>query len=191
MKMTKLFFYLTIALFGIISCKNAQPLFEETSGEWLQIGDAEWQFDADQVIGTGPGPADQDGFIATKKRYGDFILEMDFNPDSTINSGVFLRCEKDEPSATDCYEINIWDSNPNQDYRTGGIVTKFSPTAKVETINKWNTYKIKCENNHIQVWIDGISVMDVTDEDLKQGYICLQARGKGTIKFRDIKIREL
>ena len=191
MKKTKLFLCLAIVFLMAISCKNVQPLFEETSEQWLVKGNAEWNFDTNQVIGIGPGPVTEEGFIATKKRYNNFILEMDFNPDSTINSGVFIRCENDIPSAAQCYEINIWDSNPNQDYRTGGIVNKFSPLTKVETINKWNSYKVKCEKNRIQVWIDGISILDVTDEDHKEGYICLQARGTGKIKFRNIKVREL
>jgi len=53
------------------------------------------------------------GFIMTKDVYKDFILELEFHLDKTINSGVFICCKNYELSHDDCYEINIWDENPN------------------------------------------------------------------------------
>jgi len=191
MKKTKLFLFLTATVFMAISCKNTQPLFEGTTDQWLEKGIAGWNFDSKVLVGTGPGPATEEGFIATKKSYKDFILEMEFYPDSTVNSGVFIRCENDLPNSAHCYEINIWDSNPNQDYSTGGMVNKYSTMTKVKTSNKWNTCKIKSKNSRIQVWVNGILTLDVNDKDHTEGYICLQARGTGEIKFRNINIQEL
>ena len=68
---------------------------------------------------------------------------------------------------------------------------KDSPLAIVETINKWNSYKIRCENDHIQVWINGIITTDIYDDVLIEGYIGLQAAGSGVIKFRNITIHYL
>ena len=47
--------------------------------------------------------------VYTKQAYKDFVLEMEFKPESTINSGVFIRCKNYDINASDCYEINIWD----------------------------------------------------------------------------------
>jgi hypothetical protein len=129
-----------IAFFTAISCQNSEILFEENGTDWIEEGDANWNFSNNELIGE---VSDEVGFIMTQNTYKDFVLELEFKPDSTINSGIFIRCKNFEISAEDCYEVNIWDLHPNQDFRTGAIVAKFKPLAIVETIDKWNTYKIK------------------------------------------------
>jgi len=76
-------------------------------------------------------------------------------------------------------------------YRTGAIVTKSIPLALVQTIDKWNTYKIKNEKDHILVWVNGILTTDIRDKVLTEGYIGLQASGTGEIRFRNVKIKTL
>ncbi len=185
----KLKFYLLItAIFLVASCKNAHGLFKENKDGWFATGDANWIFYKHELIGKVKNGT---GFVVTNKRYKDFVITMEFKPDSTINSGVFIRCEKEPPSAAACYEINIWDLNPNPDYRTGSIVKVFVPLAKVETIYKWNTYEIKNEKNHLQVWVNDILTVNTTDKSHREGFVGLQAQGIGEIKFRNIKIKDL
>jgi len=131
------------------------------------------------------------GFIMTKRLYKDFVLELEFKPDSTINSWVFIRCSNVDIDPLSCYELNIWDLHPNQNYRTGAIVTRSVPLIKVKTIDKWNRYKIKNENDHILVWINGILTADIRDKSLIKGYIGLQAAGFGKISFRNVIIKKL
>lgn len=171
-----------------LSCKTKNA-YEANPTNWNIIGDSEWVFDQSQIVGNSHDGSI--GFIVTKDEFKDFVLEMDFMPDTTINSGVFIRCESKDPSAADCYEINIWDLNPTQEYRTGGIVNKFSPLKTVETINRWNHCKITAKNNHLKIWINGVKTMDVMDSDHTMGYIALQARGEGKIIFKKIKIQGL
>ena len=71
------------------------------------------------------------------------------------------------------------------------MVSRFSPLKKVETLNKWNTYRIKNEKDHLQAWINDILVVDLKDQDLKSGPIALQAAEKGKIKFRNMRITKL
>lgn len=175
-------------LFLNLTCLNAQALFQENNQNWLIEGDANWEFHDNELVGNIVNGA---GFVMTQQTYKDFVLEMEFRPDSTINSGVFIRCKNYDINSTDCYEINIWDSRPEQNYRTGAIVNKSVPLAVVETIEKWNTYKIKTENSHIQVWINGILTADINDKALIEGYIGLQAMGTGEIRFRNVKIKSL
>jgi hypothetical protein len=186
----KLRFHLLVipVLFLNVMCLNAQALFQENTQNWLIKGDANWKFHNNELIGN---IINGSGFVMTQQTYKDFVLEMEFKPDSTINSGIFIRCKNFDISATDCYEVNIWDLHPNQDYRTGAIVMKSIPLAIVETIDKWNTYKIKNEKDHIQVWVNGILTADIKDEVLIEGYIGLQAMGTGEIRFRNVKIKTL
>ena len=85
-----------------LSKSQAQPLFTESSDSWVTSGDASWSFENGMLIGDGA-----DGYITSTEVYGDFILSAEFYPDKTVNSGIFIRCPKDEVSATNCYEINI------------------------------------------------------------------------------------
>lgn len=175
-------------LFFCISCGETKILFHPDSEDWFKNGNAEWQNISEEIIGSANGGS---GFIMTKDAYKDFILELEFYPDKTINSGVFIRCKNYELAYVDCYEINIWDEHPNQKSRTGAIVSRATPLAHVNTLNKWNTYIIKNQNNHLQVWVNGILTADLENDELSEGYIGLQAAETGTIKFRNVKIKVL
>lgn len=160
-------------------------LFQEKSKNWFQEGGATWLFDQSTIIGEIEEGA---GFIMTEQKYANFKLELEFFPDSTINSGIFIRCQNKELSAKDCHEINIWDLHPNQDNRTGAIVGKFKPLVKVNTLNRWNTYKIECKDEKLSVWVNDQLTAEYEDPTLQEGYIGLQAAGKGTIKFRNVHL---
>lgn len=190
-KLTALFsiFFLIIL---VSSCaEKAAPvevLFQEGSQDWFSEGDAEWKYVNNELIGSLDSGA---GFVMTKKSYSNFILELEFKPDSAINSGVFIRCKQKELSHSDCYEVNIWDLHPKQENRTGAIVSRASPIEKIETLNKWNRYKISNQNDHLQVWINDIIMVDIKDQDLKEGPIALQAAESGKISFRNVKLTSL
>lgn len=181
-----------IVLTTLFSCSEkatpAELLFQENATDWFSEGDAQWKFVNNELIGSLDTGA---GFVMTKSSHANFVLELEFNPDSTINSGIFIRCKNKEISFEDCYEVNIWDLHPNQKNRTGAIVSRTSPLEKVATLNKWNSYKIKNEKDHLQAWINDVLVVDLTDQDLKEGPIGLQAAGNGEIKFRNVKLRSL
>ncbi len=179
-------------VFLLASCseKNGgNVLFQENGTDWSKKGEASWTFDGNEL--TGSPIAGGTGFVMTHESYSDFELQLEFMPDDKVNSGVFVRCRDYEISNTDCYEFNIWDRNPNQTYRTGGIVTRASPMAQVETNNKWSTYRIKCEKNHIRAWVDGILTADIENDELVEGYIGLQAADSGQVKFRNVKLMAL
>lgn len=178
-----------LVLFLTISCQNSESLFQENGENWIEEGNAHWEFSNNELFGTVKN--DEVGFVMTKESYNNFVLELEFKPDSIINSGVFIRCKNYELSFEDCFEVNIWDLHPNQEFRTGAIVTKLKPLAFVETIDKWNTYKIKMQNDHLEVWINGVLTADLIDDSLIEGFIGLQASGSGEIGFRNVRITSL
>ena len=175
-------------IFLTIACTDSTDLFQEDSDDWEMFGDAQWGFSEAVLTAKSKNGS---GFVMTKKTYKDFVLKLEFQPDSTINSGVFIRCSKKELSATDCHEINIWDLHPNQEYRTGAIVTKAIPLNHVETLNQWNTYKIKAENDRIQVWLNNMLTADSKYEYPREGFIGLQAMGTGEISFRNVTLSRI
>lgn len=184
--------YLFLLLIGLSSCFEKAPvveiLFEEGANDWASEGEAQWEFVNDELVGILDSGA---GFVMTKKSYSNFMLELEFKPDSTINSGIFIRCKNRELSFEDCYEVNIWDLHPKQENRTGAIVSRSSPLEKVHTLNKWNTYKIINDEDHLQVWINDVMTIDLNDNDRKEGPIALQAAESGTIEFRNVRLTNL
>lgn len=189
MKKNILLFGLTITLFSIMSCaqKNAveEILFAENGNDWFSEGDAEWKFINGELVGSLESGS---SFVMTKESYKDFVLELEFKPDSVINSGIFIRCKENAISNVDCYEINIWDLHPDQKNRTGAVVTRSTPLAHVETLDKWNSYKIKNEKDHLQAWINDVLVVDLKNQELKNGPIALQAAEAGQIMFRNVRV---
>jgi len=175
-----------IVICVLLSCRSTSQLFTNVKQDWESIGNANWTFQENELVGV---TSDGSGFVMTKDTYHDFTLEFEFMPDSTINSGVYIRCQSSDINPTNCYELNIWDLHPNQEFRTGALVTKASPLAYVETINKWNKYKIKAQKSHLQVWINDTMTVDTKDKDLDSGHIALQANGTGIVRFRNITIK--
>lgn len=57
---------------------------------------------------------------------------------------------------------------------------------------EWNTYRVICEGPSIKTFINGTQVADLNDSQSLSGFFGIQHHGKGgTIRFRNIKAREL
>ncbi|WP_299099787.1 DUF1080 domain-containing protein [uncultured Winogradskyella sp.] len=175
-------------LFLISACKQSKNLFQENVNDWSSYGDANWLFSDNTLTGN---IQNGEGYLITKQNYRDFELKLEFKPDSTINSGVFIRCNSENMNPKTCYELNIWDLHPDQTNRTGAIVAKANPLANVTTINQWNTYRILAKESQLKVWINDTLTIDAMDSFSATGYIGLQAKGNGKVSFRNIKITTL
>jgi hypothetical protein len=187
MKITVTFLLLLI-LPQAIQAQQKTILFEKEASDWEITGDAQWQFKKGALHGDA---SIGEGFVITKNTYQNFVLSLQFKPEKQVNSGVFVLCKEKEMSATDCHEINIWDLHPNQDNRTGAIVTKQNPKVKIETIGKWNTYEIRCEGETTTVRLNGQITAIHTGNPSKQGVIGLQVANEGKIAFRKIRLKAL
>lgn len=179
--------FLTLLLMGCTASNVEKELFVTENGDtWISGGTANWNWNDGEITGESTSGS---SFLMTTESYRDFELSLEFFPDSTVNSGIFIRCSQKEVSAVDCYEFNIWDLHPNQDYRTGALVGKATPLEFVQTLNQWNTYVIKAQNGKLEAWINGVQTVDFIDKSLSEGYIAIQAGESGTIRFRNIKIK--
>ncbi len=170
------------------SCKSPQSLYSGNVGDWEMTGESEWSFSAHEIIGESNGKM---GFLKTSKIYNDFELSLEFMPDATINSGIFIKCQNENINPDDCYEINIWDSNPKMENRSGSIVRRVPANHEVLTTNKWNTMTIKSKNGKIIAKVNGKKTATLSNDNWPAGPIALQAGETGTIKFKNIAIKEL
>ena len=59
--------------------------------------------------------------------------------------------------------------------------------------NDWNQYRIRCQGDNIQIWVNGIKTTDLKDSVDTEGFIASQHYGEqGQIyRFRDLKLLEL
>ena len=155
---------------------------------WTMVGDANWRIENGEFV------ADSSTGIShllTEDSFDDFQIQLEFWNHEGANSGVFLRIS-DPAGINDrnSYEANIYDDRPDQSGRTGGIPNFLAPMAVLDTWDQWNTYDITLEDDHITIVLNGVTTVDSTDSNFSSGPLSLQY-GAGTIKFRNIRIREL
>jgi hypothetical protein len=154
---------------------------------WNVVGDANWRIEeraarADQSTAA--------SFLVSEDSYGDFDLELEFWVDPTANSGVFVRCQDAAAIAdTSCYEANIFDTRPDQTYRTGAIVNVAEPAEFIYTGGQWNRLKITADGPRLQVTLNGRPMVDTKDTRFSRGPIALQYAA-GQVMFRNVRIRE-
>ena len=190
--MKKLFFIACLAL-TFVSCgtqRKVNHLFngKDLSG-WKTYGTEKWYAENGELV-CESGPEKQYGYLATEKFYKNFELSLEFLQESDGNSGVFFR------STIEGTKISGWQvevAPPGND--TGGIYESYGRgwLAKIpddkETVLKpgqWNTMKIRVSDNHVQTWLNGQEMADLTDDKIgaADGSIALQIHDGGGIKVR-------
>jgi len=184
----------------VLGLMGAQPTYE-VSGQaggwttlfdgsslkgWNIVGDANWE-----IVDGAAQATKGTGFLVTPMSYGDFQITLEFWVTDDANSGVFIRCQDPKMiSATNSYEVNIFDKRPDQSYRTGAIVDVAKPAAMINTGGKWNTFDITAQGPKLMVTLNGTKTVDVEHKGHVRGPIALQY-GAGTVKFRNVRIRTL
>jgi len=174
----------------VAACESqVQPAAEESAVDlstWQKVGDDSWRLTDG---GAEAGPAEAMGFLASNDSYENLRLSIEYWVEDDTNSGIYIRCSnRDEITADTCYEINIWDSHPNQESRTGSIVTFVKPVAHIDGLERWVRIEIEATGNSIKASFDGQVTAELDDDSWSSGFVALQYGGKGTLKFRNLNI---
>jgi hypothetical protein len=167
----------------------------KTLEAWDRPVEDNWRFEGGTIMAdhrTIPmnGPRDSN-FLITKKSYRNYQLHVEVWIDYPANSGIYLRVgDANKIIGSGGYEVNIWDSRPDQSYGTGAIVgvAKVDPMPKAA--GKWTSFDITADGPHLVVYMDGNKTADAMDTRFTEGPIALQYGG-GITKFRIVKIKEL
>ena len=158
----------------------------KTLTAWTPVGNANWKVVNGEIWSTDGG-----GFLLSKQTYTNFEIRAEFWVTPDANSGIFIRCQDPaKVGAATCYEVNIFDTRPDQSYRTGGIVDVAKPASVINTGNKWNTLEITAKGSRLMVRMNGMQMVDVEDKKFARGPFALQA-GVGVVRFKNVQIREL
>ena len=147
----------------------------ETLSNWDLIGTANWRLEGGAAV------ADSgNGFLVSKNDYGDFQLRVEFWIEAKTNSGVCIRCTYPKSiGGKTGYEVNIWDTRPEQKYATGAIVGVAAVDPMPHAANRWNVYEITAKGDTFTVTLNGQKTVDGAKSDkFAKGRIALQ-HGKG------------
>jgi hypothetical protein len=151
-------------------------------------------------------------FIRSNKKFKDFIFEVEFRRDSTIDSGILFRAI-DAPdtsfSAIFGYMIKV-DPQTKRKW-TGGILTDYGngfqwhynldgnePGRNAEKPQgQWNKVRIEAIGQNYKIWVNGVQTAHLQDDKfLASGYIAFKIhylqgeveKSKLEIAFRNPRI---
>ena len=205
--------YGTLALLLCFACAEAPEddtpwvdLFDGTLNGWNQKGgEANYAIKEDAIVGSTVHDT-PNSFLTTDRMYGDFILELDYKVDSTMNSGIQIRSNSFphyQNGRVHGYQIEIdpseraWSAGIYDEGRRGWLVTlDDNPEAqKAFKQNDWNHYRIEAIADTIRTWINGVPAAHLVDDKTPNGFIALQVHSIGKdqkagteIAWRNIKI---
>jgi hypothetical protein len=205
--MMKLRALLPLAVFSLLSTASAEDKFVsvfdgKTLTGWEQhSGTAEYRVEDGAIVGK-TVPNTGNSFLCTTKKYGDFILELEFKVDPTMNSGIQFRSNY-FPTVTEVevegkmkkvpadkvfgYQFEI---DPSARAYTGGIydesrrgwlfdLKENEAARKAFKQNEWNKARIECRGDSIKTYINDVPAADLKDGLTKEGVIALQVHGVG------------
>ena len=165
---------------------NPDPGVDSTLDAWRQTGNVAWRFSDN---GAAAGPAAPAGYLVSPEQYRGLTLVVEFWIEDDTNSGIFVRCQDPERITPDnCYEVNIWDNHPVQDFRTGSIVKRQLPLAHVDSLLKWTECRITLKRESLIVMMNDVVTARLEDANLAEGFIALQYAGKGEVRFRNLRL---
>jgi uncharacterized protein YciI len=144
-------------------------------------------------------------FLCTTQEFKNFDLRLKvkLTGAGSANAGIQFRSQRSQDPAYEVigYQADMgegyWGSLYDESRRNKTLAHTY--TAIISRILKpsdWNEYIIRCENNHVRLWLNGRLTVDYTENDSAiplAGLIGLQIHGGGKAEasYRDITIEEL
>ena len=181
-------------------------LFDGKSLEgWNQVGgEAQYEVKDGMIVGTSVHGT-PNSFLRTDEMYNDFILELDFKVDSSMNSGIQIRSNSFpyyKDGRVHGYQVEIdpsargWSAGIYDEGRRGWL-HPISENPKAQNAfkqNEWNHYRIEAIGDTIKTWINSIPATYLIDDKTSTGFIGLQVhsvnkKNEGTkVMWKNIKI---
>jgi hypothetical protein len=179
------------------------PLFDgKTLTGWEQhSGAAEYRVQDGAIIGK-TVPNTGNSFLCTDKKYSNFILELEFKVDPSMNSGVQFRSNyytketeieiagKKKKFPADRVHGYQFEIDPSPRAYTGGIydegrrgwlfdLKNNEAARKAFKQGEWNQIRIECRGDSLKTFINGVAAADLKDSVTAEGVIALQVHGIG------------
>tara|TARA_R110002049_G_scaffold3340_1_gene25676 strand:+ start:333 stop:1724 length:1392 start_codon:yes stop_codon:yes gene_type:complete len=153
-------------------------------GWTIKGGKATYEVKDGVVIGTTVANT-PNTFLTSDKMYGDFILELDYKVDSTMNSGIQIRSNSFpyyRNGVVHGYQIEIdpskraWSAGIFDEQRRKWLnpLTDNVEAQKAFKQNDWNHYRIEAIGDTIKTWINDVPAAHLIDGKTASGFIGLQ-----------------
>jgi len=150
------------------------------------------------------------GFLETERTAGNFVFQFEaITNGDKLNSGVFFRAVPGtEQAPSNGYEFQIQngfkegDRTKPDDHGTGAIFRRVSARRVISSDRQWFTAMLIADGPHFTTWVDGVQVVDWTDDRkpndnpregqrLKPGHFSLQGHDPTTdLAFRNLRLVE-
>ncbi len=173
---------------------------------WKTTGN--WTAQEDGTLLIHPRPGEQGwqrygDYLWSERKYGDFVLELEYAYPPGGNSGVFLRVGDLANPVDTGIEVQILDTSGKPEALThhdhGGVIRTVGPTRNMsKPPHEFNHMTITCRGRHLEVVLNGEQIIDIELDETPmkdrplEGYIGLQDHGEpNNLKFRNIRIKEL
>tara|TARA_R110000744_G_scaffold173419_3_gene292128 strand:- start:9473 stop:10846 length:1374 start_codon:yes stop_codon:yes gene_type:complete len=203
---------LVFVVFGLTATISAQDNWEVLfNGKDLKNfnqlnGNAKYEIKNNELIGTSKLNT-SNSFMATKKKYGDFILEFEVFVENGLNSGVQFRSIS-SPSImkgrVHGYQCEIetssrkWSGGIYDEARNGWLypLTRNTKGQNAFVPGQWNHYRIEAVGSVIRTWVNHIQCANLVNDTTAEGFIAFQVHGIGdkslegkTVRWRNINIQ--
>ncbi len=162
----------------------------QTLNGWTQKGgEANYEVRDGMIVGSTVHDT-PNSFLCSDKMYGDFILELEYKVDSSMNSGIQIRSNS-FPHYRDGrvhgYQIEIdpseraWSAGIYDEARRDWLnpLTENPEAQKAFNQNEWNHYRIEAIGDTLKTWINDIPAAYLIDDKTASGFIGLQVHSIG------------
>ncbi len=185
------------------------PLFDgKTLDGWKQLGGkADYEAVDGMIVGSSV-PNTSNSFLCTEKDYANFVLELEFKVDPSLNSGIQIRSHSladYKDGRVHGYQVEIdpssraWTAGIYDESRRGWLnnLKDNEPARKAFKGGAWNKVRVEAVGASIKTWLNGVPAADLIDSLTPSGFIGLQVHGVGgrtdpvTVAWRNIRIKDL
>ena len=168
-------------------------------------GDASYEIENNTLVGISKLNT-PNSFLATKKKYTDFILEFDVKIDNGLNSGVQFRSNsfaEYQNGRVHGYQCEIetsdrrWAGGIYDEARRGWLypLTRNKTGQTAFRNGEWNHYRIEAIGDQIRTFVNGIQCANLVDNMTPDGFIAFQVHSIGNkeddgkkVRWKNIKI---
>lgn len=190
--------FLVFLLVFMSSCRQEpqstepwSPLFDgQTLDGWtVKGGNARYEVHDGQIVGITVANT-PNTFLTTDEHFSDFILELEYKVDPSMNSGIQIRSNSFpfyQEGRVHGYQIEI---DPSERAWSGGIYEEGSrgwlypiiddqKASSAFRQNDWNHYRIEAIGDTLKTWVNDVPTAHLVDERCDSGFIGLQVHSIG------------
>ena len=183
--------------------EQATPLFDGKTFTGFE-GDLNWFRIEDGAIVAGKLTENipHNFFLATTKEYYNFELRLKVKTSApAVNGGIQFRSKRiPNHHEVSGYQADIaggiWGALYDESRRGRFLVPPHAEVQKTIKDNDWNDYKIRCVNDRVQLFVNGVKTVGFVESDataMHPGIIALQIHQgpPAEVWYKDITIKEL